>query len=371
MHRSPSPLRVAWLCSFPVEQIPECPEVLLKDGRRVTSSWLLTLRDALSEAPLELHIFSFRNNLSEPVVFTSGNATFYILPSRGGTRAPSLFATSYFSLRPWIERVRPHVVHGWGTENGAQVIAPLFDRPTLLSMQGLMTWYVCETRFKPYHLFIALLEALFSSAPVHITTESTFSVRWMRSIAPTAAVQQVEHAPHPSFFDIVLEAFHRIAQQVPAATLICAGRPPEGDIATQLEKLPATTRERIQFEGVLERHEVQRYHANVSALLLPTRADTSPNAVKEAAVVGLPVIATRVGGITDYIHHGLNGHLIDSFTPDALAQAMAQLHAHPVLGQGGTDADTLVRVRHELSTHKMADSMHTLYKSLANTTPAL
>jgi len=46
-------------------------------------------------------------------------------------------------------------------------------------------------------------------------------------------------------------------------------------------------------------------------LVLPTRADTSPNVVKEARVIGLPVITTRNGGQASYVRDGEDGYFVE------------------------------------------------------------
>jgi glycosyltransferase involved in cell wall biosynthesis len=46
-------------------------------------------------------------------------------------------------------------------------------------------------------------------------------------------------------------------------------------------------------------------------LALPTRADTSPNVVKEARVIGLPVITTRHGGQASYVRDGEDGYFVE------------------------------------------------------------
>ena len=69
------------------------------------------------------------------------------------------------------------------------------------------------------------------------------------------------------------------------------------------------TWERIQFKHHLLPHEVAKELETATILLMPTRADTSPNAVKEAVVAGLPVVASTIGGIPDYVVHGKNGLL--------------------------------------------------------------
>lgn len=48
-------------------------------------------------------------------------------------------------------------------------------------------------------------------------------------------------------------------------------------------------------------------------------------AVIEALACGLPIVATRVGGIPDLVFPGLNGFLVSAGKPDHLANAIQQL----------------------------------------------
>jgi glycosyltransferase involved in cell wall biosynthesis len=43
----------------------------------------------------------------------------------------------------------------------------------------------------------------------------------------------------------------------------------------------------------------------------------------------LPVIASRVGGVPDIVHHGENGLLIEPARPDQLRDAILELRAAP------------------------------------------
>lgn len=51
---------------------------------------------------------------------------------------------------------------------------------------------------------------------------------------------------------------------------------------------------RVEFKYDLPPEDVARELETSTMLLLPTRADTSPNAVKEAGVAGVPVVASNV-----------------------------------------------------------------------------
>ena len=62
--------------------------------------------------------------------------------------------------------------------------------------------------------------------------------------------------------------------------------------------------------------------------MTPVR-EASPNAILEAMACGLPVVATRVGGIPELVTDGETGRLVDPGRPDALAGVLKDLLGNP------------------------------------------
>jgi len=76
--------------------------------------------------------------------------------------------------------------------------------------------------------------------------------------------------------------------------------------------------------------------ADVAAVLsasdvfvLASRTEASPNSVLEAMAAGLPIVATRVGGIPELVESGATGLLVEPDRPEALASALLQLVDNP------------------------------------------
>ena len=125
----------------------------------------------------------------------------------------------------------------------------------------------------------------------------------------------------------------------------------------------APTWERVEFKHHLLPHEVAAELATPTMLLMPTRADTSPNAVKEAVVAGLPVVAASVGGIPDYVKHGKNGLLFPPGDLEAFIQAIRSACAHPLFGRGQVEPETLATERDYLSPELMAKKFLAAYEA--------
>src|SRR5262249_45092477 len=89
-------------------------------------------------------------------------------------------------------------------------------------------------------------------------------------------------------------------------TIVGGGR----DLDTVREKVDAQgLHGAAHITGWLSRHDVQQVLGDSDVFLFPSHCEGLPNAVIEAMAVGLPVVATKVGGLPDLIRHEENGFL--------------------------------------------------------------
>jgi glycosyltransferase involved in cell wall biosynthesis len=86
---------------------------------------------------------------------------------------------------------------------------------------------------------------------------------------------------------------------------------------------------RIRLAG--ERRDVPDLLADADVFVLPSRSEGHPVAVLEAMAAGLPVVASRVGGIPEQVSHGETGLLVEPGDPRGLAAALRRLVAEPSL----------------------------------------
>jgi len=85
----------------------------------------------------------------------------------------------------------------------------------------------------------------------------------------------------------------------------------------------------VSAPGWVSGQEVQRILRVSDVFLFPSHFEGLPNAVIEAMAAGLPVVATRVGGVPDLIHHGDNGFLVDVGDVERMTALVGELLAHP------------------------------------------
>ena len=88
-----------------------------------------------------------------------------------------------------------------------------------------------------------------------------------------------------------------------------------------------------------ERRDVPQILAASDIFVLSSNWEGLPRSIIEAMMAGLPVVATRVGGVPELVEDGVTGFLVPPKDPDALAEALQRLIADPELrlrmGQAG------------------------------------
>jgi glycosyltransferase involved in cell wall biosynthesis len=87
--------------------------------------------------------------------------------------------------------------------------------------------------------------------------------------------------------------------------------------------------ERVHFAGRCSQAETLALMAACDLFVLNSTHEGFPHAVLEAMALGLPVVATAVGGTPELVEDGVNGLLIPPDPPGALAEAITKLCASP------------------------------------------
>jgi len=121
---------------------------------------------------------------------------------------------------------------------------------------------------------------------------------------------------------MMLDAFARVVAQFPVATLRIVGDGPER-VALERRSAELGIASQVEFMGF--RSDTDALLGGADAFVLASLSEGIPMAVLEAMRAGLPVIATRVGGIPTTVLDGVTGVLVDSGDVDALARALVRV----------------------------------------------
>lgn len=128
----------------------------------------------------------------------------------------------------------------------------------------------------------------------------------------------------------LIEAARRVCKEHPKVRFVLIG---DGCERSKIERRIAELDLQQYFMFLGRRTDVPQLLSCCDLSVLPSWAEGLPNAVIESLAAGLPVVATRVGGIPEIIEDGESGVLVPPHDPDSLASALLRVLNSPDLAQ--------------------------------------
>jgi glycosyltransferase involved in cell wall biosynthesis len=125
-------------------------------------------------------------------------------------------------------------------------------------------------------------------------------------------------------FDLLCEAFHRVAERFPDWKLVLIGF-----------QVPETVREsglehpRIESHPGLKQAQIAEWMARCAIFALPSRTEAMGRVLLEAGAAGKCRLAARIEGIPTVLEDGVDGVLVPPESVDALAAALERLMGNP------------------------------------------
>lgn len=167
------------------------------------------------------------------------------------------------------------------------------------------------------------------------------------------------------FLRVVADVRHRA--HVPLSATIVG----DGPLRSELESLAATLGlgpDVLTFAGAAD--STVHHYQQADVFVLTSDWEGTPNVVLEAMSSGLPIVATRVGGLEDLVPEGAAGALLDSWDEEGLAEAvLALVDAEVTRRAWGRAARTYVERHHAVAA--LAGHLRALYATLPGSPPAM
>jgi glycosyltransferase involved in cell wall biosynthesis len=130
---------------------------------------------------------------------------------------------------------------------------------------------------------------------------------------------------HKKGHDVLLRAFERIAANFPGTHLVIVGR--AGDTLPRLQNLADASewRDRAHLLVDVPHSEAMAILGRATVLCMPSRSEPFGIAIIEAGYLGVPVVATRVGGIVEIVTEDVDGVLVAADDVEGLASQLERL----------------------------------------------
>jgi glycosyltransferase involved in cell wall biosynthesis len=122
----------------------------------------------------------------------------------------------------------------------------------------------------------------------------------------------------------------------------------------------------VKFTGFVKQSDLEKIFLNASYFVLPSISEGMPVAVLEAMSYGLPVIASRTGGLNEVILDSVNGFLVTPRSVTELREKIELLACnHELCQRLGKNARRLIEQKYSIT--KVAREVEQVYKKLVAT----
>lgn len=377
--RSPEPTRVAILANVPIWTLPGLEN--LRHNRHY-ATWLEPLIPAFEsvakEYNLKMHWITMCKETSTDLTHEDYGQTFHLLRRR--SMAVQMFSGYFWeirSIRKLLAEIRPEVVHAWGSEDVyglAGAFSGIGNR--IFTLQGCLNEYL---RLLGGSLLFRL--QTFYEKPtvlryVRSTAESPGAASLLKSLNPGLKPSLVDYGVNQDFFDAswspsngpellflgsvskrkgIIDLIEIAARsELSHISFKIAG---DGELRSELESVSPGN---VIWLGKCDRREVIRHLESSWALFMPTYADTGPTVIKEARVVGLPIVTTTGAGASSYVTDTGCGHVVAPGDHDAMAEAILDVCANreQAIQLGALGYDQHLEVLHPKTTAKRFADMY-------------
>lgn len=125
-------------------------------------------------------------------------------------------------------------------------------------------------------------------------------------------------------FDILIQTAHLLGKQLKNVHFLIVGDGQcKAELADQVNALGVN--KSVTFAGYQDHETVLSFVKSSDIFIMPSRYEGTPIALLEAASLGIPVIASNVGGIPELVQDQVHALLVPPDDPQSLAQAVKRI----------------------------------------------
>lgn len=297
----------------------------------------------------------------------------------------------YWSIRAFVKKLKPDVVHGWGGESGCGLLATYCSTHAVVSVQGLLRMLCANAKRWAIKIpeygsaaswFRRVLEKWTYKRAYRLLVESEAAAESLRILYG----HESEVIPHPLRREFVVDheiherqetgsGFLFVGQMTArkgamdaltafswmddkSARLVMVGSgDQDGEIDNSIVRYGIGNR--VRRIRSCSADELQSLMADASAIVVPSYGDTGPTVLKEALSQGLYPICYDNTGAAELVKRYDWGRLVHTGDIDALNAAMAEAPRHKNM----TVAEV---VRKDLCREKAWTSLHNVYRDVSS-----
>ncbi len=302
------------------------------------------------------------------------------------------FWSNVWTIRKLIRRHGTQIVHTNGLMNVQAAIAARLERVRLVwHLNDVNTPWTLRRAILPLVTFWAdriaaasrgVNEYYFGSAPpnnVHVLYPPVDISRFHPGVDGTSVRRElgisrdcpiigtVANLCPGKGFEFLLDAASEIKRRFPETKFILVGAPLANRVAYRERLLDQVRRLNLDDSVIFlgRRDDVPQVLAAMTVYVHASEAEAAPMSVLEACAIGLPVVATDVGGTRDFIEHGKTGLLVPTKSPSSIVAAVGRLLESPDEARNMGVAGTR-RIRERFSLEHCVEEHLRIYSAALN-----
>tara|TARA_Y100001936_G_scaffold95917_1_gene94321 strand:- start:4879 stop:5829 length:951 start_codon:yes stop_codon:yes gene_type:complete len=221
------------------------------------------------------------------------------------------------SLRSLVDRDSYDIVHGFNIPS-AYAMKYAKGKKKVLSVHGVFSEQVETLHSKSISSFAKSVESQVLRWPDKLTTDSKATQKLYKEKFDI----DFEYLPSPLDTDMFenFDSIDKIENQI-----AYVGRDSHEKGIDILKAAESEINGNVVYCTDRSWKDAMRIMKSSSVVVVPSRMESLPTAVKEAFYLNVPVIGTNVGGIPELIKNNETGIIIPSENPSKLAQAVNEL----------------------------------------------
>jgi phosphatidylinositol alpha-1,6-mannosyltransferase len=125
----------------------------------------------------------------------------------------------------------------------------------------------------------------------------------------------------------LLRAAEKVTKELPGTVFVIAG---DGNEAPAAKALCGRLRlhEQVVFTGNVAYEEMPAYFAAADVFALPSGYEGTARVLMESVAAGVPIVTTKVSGVSELVVDGENGHIVPVGRPQEMAEKLIQVLKH-------------------------------------------
>jgi len=348
-------LKVLLLGSYPLGELKHRVR-FWRDPSSLSTTWNLNLLKGLSQfREVEVH-FATNAPLLETMHLEGDGYFIHLvghLPRVDLLDRFTLLRYSLFNISRLIKRIKPDVVHGSGTDHEYGFIAVKSGLPSVVTVHGPMSlihrefpfpWVSVNRVFAKYEPSILQAANAVIFPTERIAQFLRHHLRGITRIIPnavTSAAFALESSSVTKDVDIIwvgkiyplkrphylLEAIKLLRDEGVPVCARLVGAVSDRDYFSRIQNYVKDNHleNSVEFLAPLKNEEIIALMKKSKMLVMCSAFENAPMVVAEAQAVGIPVIATNVGGVESMIEHGKTGFLVEKDNLPSLASAIRRI----------------------------------------------